>query len=227
MPGPKNYTIPPGTVPRPEDNTYAGGFVFMSPSSGKEYVISYVRAGGYWMCSCPGAINRGTCRHLTRIYPRSPTRAEKEQEVARDERKEAVRDVLRDPQAKPREPANQQFAKDLRAAMQNAAREMARLGTALSAGPVGIPPEERPVVASYRVVRSGRLGGYFVNAGDTVTLSAEDTDEWRRSITRAITNGMLKMDDGTVIAGPRRAPAPQPSAPAGPLARRIRREDEV
>lgn len=65
---------PPGTIPRADDYLWRGGFSFRS-DSGNEYTIAYSLPGGFWLCSCPGAIHRGHCRHLAQ-YGRAPTRAD-------------------------------------------------------------------------------------------------------------------------------------------------------
>lgn len=63
---------PAGTIPRADDDRYKGGFTFRS-MSGKDYTICYDEPNGYWVCSCPGGINYGRCKHL-RSYERAPTR---------------------------------------------------------------------------------------------------------------------------------------------------------
>lgn len=51
----------------PDSDRYKGGFGVKSESSSRIYKISFDAAKGamYWVCSCPGAIRYGQCKHLT------------------------------------------------------------------------------------------------------------------------------------------------------------------
>jgi hypothetical protein len=50
----------------PDDTRYKCRFEVRSSSSDRVHRISFDAApgAGYWMCSCPGAIRHGSCKHL-------------------------------------------------------------------------------------------------------------------------------------------------------------------
>lgn len=51
----------------PNTPRYKSRFKIRSASSNKLYLVSYDAASGagYWVCSCPGCIIHGQCKHLT------------------------------------------------------------------------------------------------------------------------------------------------------------------
>ena len=51
----------------PDSDRYKCRFKVCSESSDRLYLISFDAAdgAGYWVCSCPGCITRGQCKHLT------------------------------------------------------------------------------------------------------------------------------------------------------------------
>ena len=65
-----------------DDARYKSKFEVVSESSGRVYRISYDSApgAGYWVCSCPGYLTRGKCKHLSAAGLRG--RAEKRSGVA-------------------------------------------------------------------------------------------------------------------------------------------------
>jgi hypothetical protein len=62
----------------PDSVRYKGGFGVRSASSDRIYKISFDTALSAWVCSCPGNISRGKCKHLEaaglrgRAYGRIP-----------------------------------------------------------------------------------------------------------------------------------------------------------
>jgi hypothetical protein len=60
---------PPGNsvMEFPDSDRYKFGFGVASSSSKRIYKISFDTAPGamYWVCSCPGAISHGDCKHLS------------------------------------------------------------------------------------------------------------------------------------------------------------------
>lgn len=50
----------------PDSERYKCRFKVRSSSSNKYYLISFDGApgAGYWVCSCPGCISHGHCKHL-------------------------------------------------------------------------------------------------------------------------------------------------------------------
>lgn len=55
---------PPGSIQYPDSNRYKGGFGVRSQSSDRIYKISFDVAQSCWVCSCPGCIRHGHCKHL-------------------------------------------------------------------------------------------------------------------------------------------------------------------
>lgn len=51
----------------PDTGRYKVRFKIKSESSSKLYMVSFDNAdgAGYWVCSCPGNIRHGQCKHLT------------------------------------------------------------------------------------------------------------------------------------------------------------------
>lgn len=64
MPRPR----PPSNALRilPDDSRYKCRYEVRSESSDRVYRISFDAApgAGYWVCSCPGCIRYGSCKHL-------------------------------------------------------------------------------------------------------------------------------------------------------------------
>jgi len=60
-------TPPNALVTYPDGPRYKFGFGVASESSGRIYKISFDAAPGacWWVCSCPGCIRHGQCKHLT------------------------------------------------------------------------------------------------------------------------------------------------------------------
>lgn len=58
-----------------DDARYTNKFMVKSASSDRLYKISYDKSpgAGWWMCSCPGCLSHGSCKHLESIGLR-PTR---------------------------------------------------------------------------------------------------------------------------------------------------------
>jgi hypothetical protein len=85
------YTRPAGTVPYADTDRYKGGFGVPSDRDpGKVYKVAYDTAAGYWVCSCPGGVHHGYCKHLERygrIGRRDATKA------AQDSRRRRARPV--------------------------------------------------------------------------------------------------------------------------------------
>ena len=48
----------------PNTDRYKCRFDIPSQSSGRIYRVSFDAAGPYWVCSCPGNIRHGQCKHL-------------------------------------------------------------------------------------------------------------------------------------------------------------------
>lgn len=50
----------------PDTERYKGGFALRSESSNRLYKVSFDNApkAKYWVCSCPGNIAHGECKHL-------------------------------------------------------------------------------------------------------------------------------------------------------------------
>lgn len=88
------------------------------------------------------------------------------------------------------------------------------------------------VDGAYVAVRSTAVLGKYVYAGDTVQVRDSMSDpDVGREIRRMLTNGSLRRADQPSptqrpMAKPQ-APAPKPTTPAVPVARRLRRPDEV
>jgi hypothetical protein len=53
----------------PDTDRYKNRFDVRSGSSNRIYRISYDAApgAGYWVCSCPGCIRHGDCKHLRAV----------------------------------------------------------------------------------------------------------------------------------------------------------------
>lgn len=51
-------------VKYPDTDRYKGGFAVRSQSSNNLYKMSYDTAQQCWVCSCPGNIRHGQCKHL-------------------------------------------------------------------------------------------------------------------------------------------------------------------
>ena len=59
---------PPGALEvLPDTDRYKCRYKVASESSGWIYMVSFDAAlgAGYWVCSCPGCVTRGQCKHLT------------------------------------------------------------------------------------------------------------------------------------------------------------------
>lgn len=64
---PVRYARPPGTIPYQDNARYRGAFGVESDSvPGKVYKVAFDTAAGYWVCSCPGGIHHGHCKHMER-----------------------------------------------------------------------------------------------------------------------------------------------------------------
>jgi hypothetical protein len=63
------FRRPAGTIAYPDTPRYKGGFGIASSSRDRVYKISFDAApsAGYWVCSCPGGIRWGQCKHLTAL----------------------------------------------------------------------------------------------------------------------------------------------------------------
>jgi hypothetical protein len=48
----------------PDSDRYKCIFTIASASSGRVYKVSFDTAQGAWVCSCPGCIRHGQCKHL-------------------------------------------------------------------------------------------------------------------------------------------------------------------
>lgn len=72
------FRPPAGSIQYPDSDRYKGGFGVRSESSNRIYKISFDTAQGCWVCSCPGNITHGNCKHLDasglkgRKYGRQP-----------------------------------------------------------------------------------------------------------------------------------------------------------
>ena len=77
----ETWTRPAGTVAYADDDRYKGGFGVASDDRRRMYKIAFDTAQKCWVCSCPGGINRGQCKHLDRYglvgRSTSPSRKEK------------------------------------------------------------------------------------------------------------------------------------------------------
>lgn len=59
------FKPPRGAVALPDTERYKGRFEIGSASSDRIYRISFDVALMAWVCSCPGAITHGQCKHLS------------------------------------------------------------------------------------------------------------------------------------------------------------------
>lgn len=72
------FRPPVGSIQYPDTARYKGGFGVRSASSDRIYKVSFDTAQSCWVCSCPGNIRHGDCRHLQanglkgRKYGRQP-----------------------------------------------------------------------------------------------------------------------------------------------------------
>jgi hypothetical protein len=59
------FRPPPGAITYPDSTRYKGGFGVRSETSNRLYKVSFDTAQGCWVCSCPGNIAHGDCKHLS------------------------------------------------------------------------------------------------------------------------------------------------------------------
>ncbi len=63
------FSPPAGAITYPDSSRYKGGFGVRSSSGNKIYKISFDAAPAMhcWVCSCPGNISHGQCKHLSAL----------------------------------------------------------------------------------------------------------------------------------------------------------------
>ena len=60
------FRRPVGSFPLPDTARHVAGFTIKSDSSTRLYKVSFDLSQRAWVCSCPGAISHGQCKHLSR-----------------------------------------------------------------------------------------------------------------------------------------------------------------
>ena len=78
--------LPAGAELLPDKPPYHLRIRFHSESSGKQYTVSLLCGpeSNYFVCSCPGAVNRGDCKHLREIGLWGRASKNRSQALARD-----------------------------------------------------------------------------------------------------------------------------------------------
>src|SRR5262245_26873418 len=62
------FRHPPSSIKRlPDSKRYNARFLVRSETTTNLYLISFDTAIVAWVCSCPGGISRGQCKHLDAI----------------------------------------------------------------------------------------------------------------------------------------------------------------
>jgi hypothetical protein len=66
MPRPKPPSNAYSILPDSPDGRYKCRYEIRSETSDRIYRISFdaAKGAGYWVCSCPGCISHGSCKHL-------------------------------------------------------------------------------------------------------------------------------------------------------------------